>query len=109
MKPFRLIFLSLSISLVVGCSDVGVSELANYEETDTTETSVLPFFVSFEGLLRESFAEPGDYLLPLPRAVLQGGLRCRAAYSDVIGFSRSLLGCLLLRVSEGQALLYQRL
>ena len=35
-------FLPLSISLVVGCSDVGVSELANYEQTDTTETLVPP-------------------------------------------------------------------
>ena len=42
MKPFRLMFLSLSISLVVGCSDVGVSELANYEQTDTTETLMPP-------------------------------------------------------------------
>ena len=42
MKPSRLMLLFLSISLVVGCSDGGVSELANYDQTDTTETSVPP-------------------------------------------------------------------
>lgn len=40
MKPSRLLFVFLSISLVVSCS--GVSELANYDQTDTTETSVPP-------------------------------------------------------------------
>ncbi len=40
MKPFRLLLLLLSISLIVGCS--GVSELANYDQTDSTETSVPP-------------------------------------------------------------------
>ena len=42
MKPSRLILFFLSISLVVGCSDGGVSELANYDQTDTTEISVPP-------------------------------------------------------------------
>ena len=40
MKHSRILFVFLSISLVVSCS--GVSELANYDQTDTTETSVPP-------------------------------------------------------------------
>ena len=89
------------------------------ERTKTTgrdkKVHVLPFFVSFgayveqknwlrvwHALLGSHFSEPRDYLLPLPRPDLAGGLRRQALYSDAVGFSRTLLGSLQLPGGGGR-------
>ena len=101
--------------------------LRQLERTKTSgsdkQALTLPIFVSEKAYLgephwlntwlallqSEDFGFERDYLLPLANEKLDGCLRCRAKYSDAVGYSLALLCSLASPGDSGEALLIEEM